>query len=344
MSNARAVPNRAAQVRERQSQRTQTRIAKTSVNSISDLKRITTPISTRGVVNGLHYPLPVQKKTRRQFYYTLGKTGSEIRFPAVPQLQIGWRMLSFVLFCAAFLAIYFIFSAPMFQVQQIETEGLLRLNAADLNAVLDIQGRSVAWIDAKKAQIDLLAAFPELKDVAIKVNLPNQLKISAFERQPVLAWQMDDHTYWIDNEGVLIPPRGEAASLLTIHASTMPPLVKSLDNASPSQDLSDTKSSENIGFSVAQIEGWGDQIDPSVVDAAFRLSLEIPAGTNILYNKSHGLGWKSEGGWDVYVGLTLTNIEYRLNAYNMLMAKLSEEGITPSMVSIEYLHAPYYRE
>lgn len=344
MSNARAVTNRAAQVRERQTQRSQTRVAKTSVNAINDHKRVTAPISTRGLVNGLHYPLPAPKKTRRQFYYTLGQTGSEIRFPAVPQLQIGWRMLSFVLFCAAFLAIYFIFSAPMFQVQQIETEGLLRLTSADLNAVLDIQGRSVAWIDAINAQAELMAAYPELKDVSIKVNLPNQLKIIATERQPVLAWQMDDHTYWVDNEGVLIPPRGEAADLLTIHASAAPPLVKSLDIAEPVQETTVTTSESKTGFSVAQIEGWGDQIDPAIVDAAFRLSLEIPAGTNILYNKSHGLGWKSEGGWDVYVGLTLTNIEYKLNAYNMLIAKLGEEGITPSMVSIEYLHAPYYRE
>jgi hypothetical protein len=63
-----------------------------------------------------------------------------------------------------------------------------------------------------------------------------------------------------------------------------------------------------------------------------------------LYNSNHGLGWKSEGGWDVFVGLTLDKIEYKLNAYDAMMNKLNEEGIAPSMVSIEYLYAPYYRE
>ncbi len=341
MSNVRAVPNRAAQVRQRQTQRTQTRIEESVQKITPDPKRQSPTMSTRGVVSGLTYPTSQHKKTRRQFYYTIGQTGSEIRFPAVPQFQIGWRFLSFILFCVCFLGIYFLFSAPLFQVQQIETDGLVRLNASDLNSVLDIDGRSIAWVNAINAQSELIAAFPELKELKVALTFPNVLRISATERQPAIAWSMDDHTYWVDNEGILIPPRGEAGDLLTIHADVMPPLVSVNDN---SDEIDNIKVANKSGFSVAQIQGWGDQIDPAIVDAAFRLTLEMPLGTNILYNKNHGLGWKSEGGWDVFVGLTLSNIEYKLIAYNSLINKLGEEGITPSMVSIEHLHAPYYRE
>lgn len=344
MSNARVVPNRAAQVRERQIQRTQSRVEQTVKNINPNPKRPSPTIHTRGQISGMVYPTLPVKKTRRQFYYTLGQTGSEIRFPAVPQVQIGWRFLSFILFSICFLGIYFLFSAPLFQVQQIETEGLIRLTAADLNSVLDISGRSIAWIDASVAQTELAAAFPELKDLQITVSLPNSLIISVHERQPVIAWSMDDHTYWIDNEGILIPPRGEATDLLTINASVMPPLVKANDNSQRTEKNIQSKAPSQAGFSVAQIQGWGDQINTEIVDAAFRLSLEMPVGTIILYNQTHGLGWKSEGGWDVYVGLTLSDIEYKLIAYNSLINKLDEEGITPSMVSIEHLHAPYYRE
>ncbi len=344
MSNVRAVPNRAAQVRQRQTQRTQTRIEETVQKITPDRKRQSATMSTRGVVSGLVYPTTQPKKARRQFYYSIGQTGSEIRFPAMPQVQIGWRFLSFILFCVCFLGIYFLFSAPLFQVQQMETDGLIRLNAADLNSVLDINGRSIAWVNAVKAQTELIAAFPELKDLKVALTFPNTLRISAIERQPAIAWSMDDHTYWVDNEGILIPPRGEAGDLLTIHADVMPPLVSVNDNSAATDEIDNVKVSSKTGFSVAQIQGWGDQIDPAIVDAAFRLTLEMPVGTKILYNQSHGLGWKSEGGWDVFVGLTLSNIEYKLIAYNSLINKLGEEGITPSMVSIEHLHAPYYRE
>lgn len=344
MSNIRTISDHANQVRARQNQRIQSRVSKTSQNISNTKKRPSTPIYTRGLVSGLTYPLPNQQKVKRQFHFAVGNTGAEIRFPSIPQIQIGWRFLSFILFIACAVMIYFLLSAPLFTVQQFEMKGLNRLTEADLNSVMDISGKSIVWMNASKTESELMAAFPELKEVEIGVVLPNHIKISAIERQPVLSFQLEDKNYWVDNEGFLIPARGEPGELLVIHASAMPPVVKTIDVIDPLTERSDVKAADENSFSIAQIQGYGDQIDPLVVDAAFKLSLEIPTGSKILYNSNHGLGWKSEGGWDVFVGLTLDKIEYKLNAYDAMMNKLNEEGITPSMVSIEYLHAPYYRE
>ncbi len=34
---------------------------------------------------------------------------------------------------------------------------------------------------------------------------------------------------------------------------------------------------------------------------------------------THGMGWRAEQGWDVFIGLTLNDIEYKLKAYEVLM-------------------------
>jgi hypothetical protein len=287
--------------------------------------------------------MPTQQKVKRQFHYAVGNTGAEIRFPSIPQIKIGWRLLSFTLFVASLAMVYLLLSAPAFLVQGLESEGLVRLSPADLNSVLDVNGKSIVWLDPIHARTELMSAFPELKELKILVSLPNHIRFIADERQPVLAWQMEDKAYWLDNEGVLIPERGDPGELLVINANTTPPIVKTVEVADPLPVESVVSGENESSFSVAQIQGYGDQVDPAVVDAAFKLSLQIPAGSKILYNNNHGLGWKSEGGWDVFVGFS-DDIEYKLIAYEALMSKLSEEGITPSMVSIEHLHAPYYRE
>lgn len=62
MSNARVVPNRAAQVRERQIQRTQSRVEQTVKNINPNPKRPSPTIHTRGQISGMVYPtLPVKK-------------------------------------------------------------------------------------------------------------------------------------------------------------------------------------------------------------------------------------------------------------------------------------------
>jgi len=344
MSNIRVAPNRANQVRERQNQRIQSRVQKTSENLSMDKKRTSTPVFTRGLVSGLTYPITTPQKVKRQFHYSVGNTGAEIRFPSIPQIQIGWRLLSSLLFIACIVMVYFLLNAPIFVVDQLETEGLDRLTASDLNSVLDINGKSIVWMNASKAKADLIAAFPELKEISVNLVLPNHIQISLVERKPVLAWKIEEETYWIDNEGIMIPSRGDPGELLVVNAGAMPPFVKTADLIEPMKENSIINSVEEKSFSIAQIQGYGDQVDPAMVDAAFKLSLQIPTGSKILYNENHGLGWKSEGGWDVFVGSTLDNIDYRLNAYNALINKLSEEGIAPTWVSIEHLNAPYFRE
>jgi hypothetical protein len=81
-----------------------------------------------------------------------------------------------------------------------------------------------------------------------------------------------------------------------------------------------------------------------MIEAAYQLMAQIPSDSKIIYNQVNGLGWKAEQGWDVFIGLTLNDINYKLKAYQALVEKLKADGVYPSMVSIEFALRPYYRE
>jgi len=45
----------------------------------------------------------------------------------------------------------------------------------------------------------------------------------------------------------------------------------------------------------------------------------------------------------VFVGQKLENINEKMVMYETIVRNLEKEGIQPSMVSVEFLHAPFYR-
>lgn len=334
---------RAEQVRQRQNERSQKRSTPSRVSP----PRKSTPLQTRGVVNGFNYARPAQQRVKKQYYYSVGATGTEIRMPAIPTIKFGWRLLSFILAGIFIALLYFMFNAPFLQVNAYQLNGISRVTEMDIDAELGLLGKSIVYANPNKAISTISAAFPELYDISFTVTMPNQVRINANERTPVMGWQTPDRLYWVDQTGVLIPPRGEAPEMLTIQAENDPAVMIVLqvetekDTNNSDGKLESDKNDSKMGLTAPV---WGDQIDPVTIKAAYQLQTHIPAGTAIIFDKDHGMGWRAAEGWDVFIGLTLNDIEYKLKAYNILITKLNNEGITPSMVSIEYLHAPFYRE
>ncbi len=330
-------------VRQRQQQALQGKINQTKNAVEPPLKQKVVPIVTRKQAFATSYPIMPKQASRRQYNYSIGATGAAVRLPAISSINIGWRFLSLFLGIFCMVGIFLLFNSNEFKVQQIQTAGLIRLTTNDLNAVLNVSEKPLVFFDANQAVKDISIAFPELTDVQISMSFPNNIKVSALERQPVLNWQTEKQAYWIDPEGVIIPPRGQVDNILLISASSPPPVILSTEDI----ELLNSNSVIEAGstnIAASQVNNWGEKIDPVIIDAANQLASFIPSGSQILYNNTHGMGWKAEQGWDVFVGLTLNDIQYKLNAYQALVQKLSSEGINPSMVSVEFAQRPYYRE
>lgn len=330
----------ARQRRAQNSQQAERRVTRNVVQPTQRRTAQTPPVTVRGGSVPLHQK--ARGKVRRQYYYSLGTTGAEVRLPSVPIVRPGWRLLSGLLVLLFGAAFYFAYNLPALQVNAIEYEGLKRIKPADIEEVIDLQNLPIFMVDASKVAADLARFFPDLKDVKIQVNLPASIKITAVERKPVLGWSTEDQTVWVDADGFIFPARGKVKNLLVIEADSQPPLVKTDEEllATPEEPGSIKNAKE---VTPAQEDLTTQIMEPAMISAAQGLKKHVPDGTIIIYTAKDGLGWSDPAGWTVYIGQNLDNIEMKLIVYEAIVEKLNEEGITPAVISVENVHAPYYR-
>jgi hypothetical protein len=327
-----SAPSRSDELRKKRTQNTQERVSKVR-KSASRAPR-SQPVVIRGGFTSAAVPLrqPKGAKLRKQYYYSMGASGAEIRLPAIPLIKPGARLISFALFVLTALAIYMISFSQEFEIASYKIEGIQRLTYADFEAVLGLEGTPVVTLNNQTAVEKLAAAFPELASIEMVVGFPAEVNFNVIERQPVLAWLGGEKTYWLDQAGYFLPPRGDAGELLFVEADGLPPL---LPGSTPSE--LDRQNPDPLTI-------WGQQSDPIILTVVFDLSGRLPSDSKLVYNSLNGLGWIDPHGWDVFIGRDLENFEQKLVIYESIVANFEREGIYPSeMVSVEFINAPFFK-
>lgn len=262
------------------------------------------------------------RKTRRRYDVALGAHGAELRLPSLPQIHFGWRLVSFLLVAVLAGGIYAVWSAPEFKVEAVEINGLVRLTPEDIHTVLGLEDEPIFAVSSSKIKQDLKDAFPEIADISVTIGLPASVVVTVVERQPVLALRMGEEEVWVDRDGVGFPPRGDSGPLPVVEGGT-----------------------ETI---YAGLNGIQDSVvfDPEMIQTILAVSAYVPPGRSIAYDDEHGLGWSDDRGWLVYFGTGLSEgaeMEMKLRVYDALVQQLDESGVWPKFISVEFLHAPYYR-
>ena len=258
--------------------------------------------------------------------------------------RIGWRLLSFLLIGACLFALLTAWRSPQYKVSTVQINGLSRLSENEVLNTLNIYGKHIFALEKSAVIEPLIREFPDLRDIRVEFSLPARVFLSVKERQPMIAWQINETRIWIDSEGYLIPARGEMEQMLTIQANAMPAYRILIDE--------ETENIDNVIRDKPQIkEASGDQtffsytkqIDGNLLTAILQLNAWMPDESVLLYQEKRGIGWKDVRGWDVFIGSKLENINDKMLMYETIVRKLEDQGIHPSMVSVEFLHAPYYR-
>ena len=333
MASAQESFSRAEEVRQRRTQRAKSG-SKGGSNNRKPRKQKSAqakqpPVVMRGDWMGIN--LGAKARTRpvkRRYDVALSTPGAEIRLPAIPVISVGWRWLSGLLTFVLGFGIYSLWTSPTFQVRAVEVEGIRRLAAADINAVAAVSDQPVFVVDPAEIKEDLELAFPELSSVTVEVGIPASIKVKVVERQPVLSWQEGDESVWVDSYGIAFPQRGEGGPAVKVVADSAPPAPPS----GVEEDLETTQAQLSQRFIPSQL-----------VSAILAMSTQAPEDTPLLYTAEHGLGWKDKSGWSVYFGTNVDDIEMKLQMYEAILRRMKKESIHPELISVEYLHAPYYR-
>jgi hypothetical protein len=234
-------------------------------------------------------------------------------------------VVSGLLTATAITLIYLLLTSPEFIVQAVEVNGNSRLTHQEMNSVINLVGGNIFEAEPELMKQDLQTAFPELEEISVKIGFPAEVVVAVRERQPVLAWQRGNHVTWIDSQGVEFPPRGQVDSLIRVESPVLPPA-----SDIPSIEDEDGSHSRNI-------------MSPEMVSAITTLQTQSPVGMPIVYDPQYGLGWMDPLGWKVYFGLEVHDIQMKLEVYQAVMSEVNDRDIQPSLISVEHLHAPYYR-
>jgi cell division protein FtsQ len=306
------------------------------------------PVMVRGGMGGMAFGrvassrLSKQKPPRRRIDVPLNAHGAEMRLPAVPYPRLGWRAISLLMVMMMVASLFLIWKAPVFQVTKMQAEGLKRLTVSDLNAVMRATGKSVFTINPKNLDQALHQAFPELAKISIKLNLPASVKVVVTEREPIISWVQDGNETWVDADGVSFPPRGETTKpLVKVEGHGILPGSSQGSPADSLQELPDSQVAATTAITPTITPTL--KLSPELITAILALGEKMPADTLLVYDSVHGLGWNDPKGWEVFFGSEDQDMEMKLSVYQALVSKLESEGIQPALISVEYVHAPYYR-
>lgn len=297
-------PTRAELVRQRRNQKTAQR-----------------PVVTR--VNRQERPKPKDNRRRYPVMVMARPQAIAIAVPGarkqktLPRFRVGWRLLSGVLILLIVLALYALWTAPVFRVNSATIIGNQHLPADEIKIALGLNNVPVFLIAPEILEESLLRFFPELETVSVKVDFPARLTVTVQERRPVLAWIEDNAMTWVDAQGYAFRPRGDAPGLIVVMATGRPAFI--------------------------QPEGQTQFLPPDLMHALRVIAPHVPAGTPILYDPLYGLGWNDPRGWRTYFGSSIDDLALKLRLHETLINALLQRGLRPSLVSVAYPNALIYR-
>jgi cell division protein FtsQ len=278
--------------------------------------------------------IPVINRPHRKVNVPLKTRGAELQLPAFPRFNLGWRLISGAIFFLS-LAIVFSFSSlSTFEISAIDLRGAQRLGAETILNQIDLVGNSIISVKPDDIELQLSENFPSLKSISVSLRLPASVTVNVIERQPLVLWQQEGNPLWIDSEGVMFPIRGKADVLLTVIANSEPPEILQAEKIESDSEADEPSLLEKPLF---------PRTTPEFVAGIQSLSAYVPDGSLLQYDPRYGMGWQDPNGWLVYFGKETTEVDTKLAGYETILLALQKQSVTPAIISLEFLHAPFYR-
>ena len=223
----------------------------------------------------------------------------------------GGKALGFFLLLALGWLTYQLFATEVFYVYEATVVGNQLVMAEEIYQSSGLEGMSIFWIHPAQVEATLVS-LPNIKEARVHCGLPNRVTVKVVERQPQVIWQQGEKRYWIDEEGIVLPSRGELAEAT---------VIVDLDEH-PVQP--------------------GDRVDPQVIAGAQKLRSLLPRLTTVQYASHTGISFQSEQGWPIYLGQG-ENIEQKVAIMKALLQEIAAKDVHPQFIDLRFKGSPYYK-
>ena len=223
----------------------------------------------------------------------------------------GGKALGFILLLVLGWLTYQLFATEGFYVYEATVVGNQVVPAEEIYQNSGLEGMSIFWINPTQVEATIVS-LPNIKEARLHCGLPNRVTIEVVERQPQVIWQQGEKRYWVDEEGTVLPARGEL---------TEATVIVNLDER-PVQP--------------------GDRVDPQVIAGTQKLRSLLPELTTIQYASPTGISFQSEQGWPIYLGQG-EDIEQKVAIMKALLQEIAAKGVHPQFIDLRFKGSPYYR-
>lgn len=225
--------------------------------------------------------------------------------------KFGARLSGTLILGVLIWSLYILFTTPAFFVYGAEIQGNIAVTTQEIYAASDIDSQSVFWLSSTEVA-NRIMALPNIKSAAVSVSLPAEVTIKVVERQPELLWQTGETTWWVDQEGTIVPPKENVEGMLRIIDDDQQPVEP------------------------------GHQVELNIIKGAQRLRLLAPDVSIIRYSRLNGLTVATPEGWPVFLG-NGDEIKAKLVVLTALLADLKERNTTPAYIDVRNPLRPVYQ-
>ena len=186
------------------------------------------------------------------------------------RLLVSGKLVSLLMLAGSLAALWALFTAPAYSVQQIEVRGNRALDAEAVAQLSRLRGQPIWFASAANAAQSLLSSA-YVEQAGVELALPDKAIITLVERQPNMRWQLGGVQYLVDSTGKVLEAAREPAQPGTLV-------------------IQDARC--NTGACAGMQPN--DQVDPDALELARRLALRLPEDLKLT---------PALVGWDIALGV-----------------------------------------
>ncbi len=146
--------------------------------------------------------------------------------------------------------------------------------------------------------------LPFVRRARVRIMVPANVSIRVEERIPILVWQRQDGTFWVDADGRVLPPKGEVTGLLRV--------------VDP----------QGLAAVAPEDPGGEETFDTYLLQALREIHEIFPSVNTVLYDRSTGLRLvvrTDQGDIQVYLGGYI-GLERRLEYLPRVLRQIRRQG------------------
>lgn len=222
------------------------------------------------------------------------------------------RLLSVPIVVGLAASLFHLLTSPAYTVHGATVRGNTLIEAETIYQTSMVDGQNLFLLNTQAAA-EAIERLPYVKWAQVRVRPPARVAIIVQEYQPRWVWIADDHRFWIDETGNILPDNGTLAGALVV------------------VDLS------------GRLLQVGSSLEPRLVAMLDTLSRLMPDLKQVAFDRSMGFILNAGPGWPVRIGDDPARLAVKIGILNSLLPELIDEKQDVDFIDLRYPEQPYYR-